>query len=696
MSVESVSPPRRKPKLLVADLFCGAGGSSTGATKALQKLGYDMELVCVNHWPVAIETHKKNHPSARHYCINLDSARPIELVPEGYLDLLMASPECIHHSRARGGRPMNDQSRMSAWHVVRWATDLRVKVILIENVEEFAEWGPLNIKTGRPLQSRKGTYFLSFLNALRGIGFKVDYRIVNAADYGDATTRRRLFIIARSDGKPIRWPEPTHFKDGGEDLFGGKMRWRAAKEIIDWDVPGNSIFTRKKPLAPKTLSRIYAGAQKFGWPEPFLVVLRQHMGAASINAPLPTITAGGKHVGVAEPVLTPFLLNRHGDNGSVRVHSVEKPVPTATTRGAGYLVEPDITPFTLSQGSKGAPRACSEPLPTILGAGAVSLTEAVIVNMKGKSTASPIGAPVPTLTAHAKHIAVAEPLIAPYYGSGSGETCKSAESPLDTVTAKARFALVEPSTVPFIAPFYGPKGGKARCSRSVERPLATQGASNRFGLVEPFLVPQFGERDGQSPRCHDVRMPLPAVTGHGAGAVVQPCLITVAHGDMTELNAPKRRVHDVEEPLPTITAGGGEPAIIEPRLSPIKGVSQTGSMIVQTDQYGSNGSCVRSAEDPLFVTVTKQNQALVDATLSPVDDTAKPPYGALVSIEGEPYLVDIRFRMLRNVELARAMGFTDEESEYEFVGTAGEVTKQIGNAVPVHLAMALVGSCFGD
>ena len=134
--------------ILVADLFCGAGGSSTGATRALSGLGFNMTLACVNHWPVAIETHQKNHPEARHYCMDLEAAKPEDIVSEGKLDLLMASPACTFHSRARGGKPTSDQQRMDPWHMVRWCTTLRVKRLLVENVPEFVDWGPVDPRTG--------------------------------------------------------------------------------------------------------------------------------------------------------------------------------------------------------------------------------------------------------------------------------------------------------------------------------------------------------------------------------------------------------------------------------------------------------------------------------------------------------------------------------------------------------------------
>jgi DNA (cytosine-5)-methyltransferase 1 len=155
----------------------------------------------------------------------------------------------------------------------------RVKRLLIENVPEFVEWGPVDAN-GKPIKSRKGDYFREWLATLTRLGFRHEWRILNCADYGDATTRRRFFLLARSDGKPIEWPEPTHAKDGSPDLFGRREKWRGARECIDWTLRGRSIFGRKIPLAPRTVQRIYAGAVRFGWPSPYLVVLRQHMAHA--------------------------------------------------------------------------------------------------------------------------------------------------------------------------------------------------------------------------------------------------------------------------------------------------------------------------------------------------------------------------------------------------------------------------------
>lgn len=458
-------------KFLVADLLCGAGGSSTGAQRAMNELGLDMELVCVNHWPVAIDTHQRNHREARHYVQDIATVRPHLLVPEGYLDLLMASPTCTYHSVARGGKPTSDQQRSDPWHIITWLTELRVKRLIIENVWEFIGWGPVNPKTGKPIASRKGEYFHAWIETIKRLGFDPEWRKLNAADYGDATTRQRFILMARSDGRRVHWPMPTHKKrdDTNVDLFATSQPWRPAREIIDWKIKGRSIFNRKKALAPKTLARIYAGAQKFGWPEPYLVILRNHMSAQGMDQPLPTIAAGGMHIGIAEPVpasmparnlahaakliaddinarfaAEPVIVNMkkatstgspsvplatqtsaashiaiaepiimNGRKGNKAEGVLEGLIPTLDTKGGVWLAEPTvIEPFVLSQASGGSPRGVSEPIPT--------------------QTTGGNGA------AHA--------LISPYYGSGSGETCNSVDEALPTITTLARFGMVVPVT----------------------------------------------------------------------------------------------------------------------------------------------------------------------------------------------------------------------------------------------------------
>jgi DNA (cytosine-5)-methyltransferase 1 len=196
-------------RIKAADLFCGAGGTSTGLVDACREMGYEVDLTAVNHWQRAVDTHSANHPTARHFCASLDSLNPRDLFGEGELNILWASPECTHHSIARGGKPVSDQSRATAWCVIRWAEALRPDVILVENVKEFESWGPIGTN-GRPMGSRKGEIFRAWVSALESIGYKVGWRVLCAADFGDPTTRRRLFVQAVRGRRKIVWPEPTH------------------------------------------------------------------------------------------------------------------------------------------------------------------------------------------------------------------------------------------------------------------------------------------------------------------------------------------------------------------------------------------------------------------------------------------------------------------------------------------------------
>lgn len=343
------------PVLTIADLFCGAGGTSTGAVQAAEALGYRVQLTAVNHWERAVATHSANHPSARHLCASVDSLNPRHLFREGQLDLLWASPECTHHSRARGGRPMNDQSRATAWCVTRWAEALRPGRIYVENVPEFEEWGPVG-SNGKPIQSGKGRTFLAWLETLRSIGYTVDRRILCAADYGDPTTRRRLFIQAVRGRERIVWPTPTH---APESNLWGLPRWRSASEIIDWSIPTPTLSERKRPLAPKTMARIREGLRKYGG-HPFVVAMEHGGRVVDAQAPLPTVTcAHGGAMGVA------YLLPQQSLG---RLRPVHEPVPTVACSGAIALV--------VEYYANGQARPVSQPLPTVTCTDRFALVEA--------------------------------------------------------------------------------------------------------------------------------------------------------------------------------------------------------------------------------------------------------------------------------------------------------------------------------
>ena len=419
--------------IFAADLFCGAGGSSTGLLQAADKLGLHVDLLAINHWQVAIAPHSTNHPDADTRCESLDSVDPRKAVPGGKLDLLVASPECTHHSKARGGKPMSDQSRASAWHVLRWCEALDVRNVLIENVPEFMDWGPLDSKD-RPVKRQKGRIFRAFLSALRSLGYAVDYRVLNSADYGDATTRKRLFIMARKGGRKVSWPDATHGKEGA-DMFGDRPKWKPAREIINWNLKGDSIFTRKKPLSPNTLKRIEAGLLKYGG-QAFVIGQQSLSAPRSVNDPIPTIATKG-----AISFVEPFIIQM--DMGG-RLQGIDEPMNTLTSADTRALVEPFIVPTNHGLGDFRT-HSVNEPMPTITAFDALAL---------------------------------AQPFLVEYHGGDGPERVKSLNDPLPTIDTSNRFGLVDP----FLIEYYG-----TGSAESIDEPLNTITGRDRFGLVEPYL-----------------------------------------------------------------------------------------------------------------------------------------------------------------------------------------------------------------
>jgi DNA (cytosine-5)-methyltransferase 1 len=487
----------KKKKYYAADLFCGAGGSSSGLLKAARVLGLDIHLVAVNHWALAIATHSLNHPNVHHINSDLEKVDPLDCVPGGKLDLLIASPECTHFSRARGGKPMSKQSRASAKYILKWISVLDVKSIILENVAEFQDWGPLHRKHSKecvsvsgkcslkscifstPIKSRKGEYFHRFIAKVKDHGYQVKYRVLNAADYGDPTTRKRLFIMARKDGIPV-FPEPSHGRNA-VDMFGTRHAWMPARGIIDWNLKGISIFNRKKSLAPNTMRRIMAGLHKFGGKA---FVLGQQSGAAprSVDQPIPTVAGAG-----AISFIEPFIIttNWTATNRS-QPRSMDDPIPTVTGQGSIGLCEPFIIPF-FGENKKQSPRSHSidEPLPTITSQGAGGLVEPFIIQMDQGGAFQDIDKPMKTITS-ADAWALVDPFLVEYHGGKHGDKrTASLDEPLPTQTTANRFGLAEP----YLVEYYG-----TGAASSVEEPLKTQTGKDRFGLVQPLVFDQNGKR----------------------------------------------------------------------------------------------------------------------------------------------------------------------------------------------------------
>lgn len=344
------------------DLFSGCGGMATGMCEALECAGIRHKGYAINHSPFAVATMRANHADVTTLEMDLDVAVPSEVVPEWRIDHLHASPSCTHHSRAKGGRPRSNQLRSQPDIITRWIDEHFIPSISVENVPEFMDWGPLD-RNGIPIERMKGECFRAWVGGLEARNYIVEWRIVNCADYGDATSRRRFFLkaVRRGSGK-IRWPEPTHAEHPQTDLWGRTpKRWRGIRECLDLKDTGTSIFKRKKPLAQNTMRRIAAGAKRY-WGidlKPFIVRFNKNCDAESIDEPLSCVTVKEHYA-----LCTPIVLD-HFKGGEVQDGS--KPIGAQTTHDRFSVLQP----LVLGQQGGAACRPIDEPCPTIACGGAI-------------------------------------------------------------------------------------------------------------------------------------------------------------------------------------------------------------------------------------------------------------------------------------------------------------------------------------
>lgn len=441
------------------DLFCGGGGSITGEIAALRDAGIKYEGRGFNHWDLAIRTIEKNHPEIvpdfERACADIAeiSGRPWAVFdndPER-LDLLWASPSCTHHSNAAGGKPRSEQLRSQPEHLLPFLRLTKCRRMFVENVAELLDWGPVlendivfkgkRYKAGQPDPRKKGTYFRDWIRSIRVSGYDVDWQLLNAADYGAATSRTRLIVqaVRKAAGEKIVWPEQTHSNDPG--LFDYKP-WRSAAEIIDWSIPGKSIFDRKTPLCDNTLRRIEAGIKKYwgAWAEPFLIVMRGtgekqlKATAVPLSAPLPTITAGGGHFALISPI---WLDQAHTRNVGVS-GEINEPLNTLCCDHGTHSV---VTPFlTRYNGGEDRNHGVDSPVPVIDCSNRYGVVSPLIIPQQSAGSVKPCtGGPAPTI-ATSGAIGVAMPFIAEYYGNGR---VLSVEKPLPVIPTHDKFGLVQ-------------------------------------------------------------------------------------------------------------------------------------------------------------------------------------------------------------------------------------------------------------
>lgn len=416
---------------LIIDSFAGGGGASLGIERAL---GRPVDIA-INHDESAIEMHAANHPTSLHLREDVWKVDPVKTCAGRPVRLMWLSPNCTHFSRAKGGVPVDRGIRALAWVAVWWARKVRPAVIALENVPEFESYGPLNADN-RPCAQRKGLSFRKYVGNLRGLGYRVEWRVLNAADFGAHQHRRRLFLVARCDGEPIAWPAPTHGP-------GRAHAWRPAHEIIDWTLPCPSIFGRRKPLADATLRRIANGLRRYVFEsaEPFIVRTGHYshrtgegfqFRGQGLNAPLGAVCATNE-----KALITPYAVPLT-HQGTDRAHDMRAPMPTITAahRGEIALVAPHLSQFFGGMVGKDI----RDPLPTVTAIDHNALAAAFLTKWYGTSTGSSLFTGVPTVTGGGQHLGDVRAFLTKWYGA-----CEHGQTLFDslhTITSKPRFGLV--------------------------------------------------------------------------------------------------------------------------------------------------------------------------------------------------------------------------------------------------------------
>jgi DNA (cytosine-5)-methyltransferase 1 len=495
MTSTSSRPRARVQRGLIVDSFCGGGGASTGIEAAL---GRPVDIA-INHDEAAIEMHVANHPRTKHFHESVWKVDPVEVCGDRPVELLWLSPDCTHFSRAKGGKPVKKSIRGLAWLACTWASKVRPRVICLENVREFQDFGPL-LANGRPCPQRKGKTFRAFVSRLRNLGYDVDWRVLNASDFGAPTHRRRLFLVARCDGLPIRWPSPTHGP-------GRAQPWRTAAECIDWSIPCPSIFARKRPLADATMRRIANGLRRYVFEskQPFIVRTghwshRTGEGfgfrGQGVHEPLATVCATND-----KALVLPYVVGVGGRAAQTEPAAMDAPTNTATSKADRALVVPHV--ISIAHGDSGGRREYSplEPLGTLTKErGHAVVTPCIVpVTHHGDDRAHGPDEPLRTVTAaHRGEFALVAPFLSQYFG---GMTGKRLDEPTPTVTAIDHNALV----AAWLEKFYS--NGAGADARD-PMPTATSGGQH-IAEVCAFLVKYFGACDHGQP----VDAPLHTLTG---------------------------------------------------------------------------------------------------------------------------------------------------------------------------------------
>lgn len=496
---------------LIVDNFAGGGGASTGIEMAT---GYSVDIA-INHDPEAIKMHKANHPNTKHYCENVWAVDPVKACNGHPVALAWFSPDCKHFSKAKGGKPKDKFIRGLAWVACRWAGLVRPRVIMLENVEEFKTWGPLG-RRHHPIKAKQGETFQKFVQQLTDLGYEVQFRELIAADYGAPTMRKRFFMIARCDGKPIVWPEPTHAPADSEEVKAGlKKPYVGAYTQLDFSLPCPSIFDTSeeikekygiravRPLAQKTMDRIARGFIKFvlNNPKPFIIQCN-HGGERrpnDIREPMPTIT--GKHgYGIVEPYMVQI-----GQTGFAKDRSkdVREPLTTIVSKNKHCLIEPMLAPYMGTNTTNHPGGNCKDPIHTITTGNQQCLISPTLIQYHSETSkdgvrGQTIKDPIMTVDSSNRYGLVAS-FLHKYYDGGYKGAGETVENPLPTVTAWDHNSVVTANLIQM----------NNHCDgKDIRQPLPTITAGDgHFGEVRAFLIKYYGQGTGQ-----DIKDPLDTVT----------------------------------------------------------------------------------------------------------------------------------------------------------------------------------------
>ncbi|TPK15185.1 C-5 cytosine-specific DNA methylase [Mesorhizobium sp. B2-5-9] len=716
---------------LIMDSFAGGGGASTGIEMALGR----SPDIAINHNPAALALHEANHPDTLHLSENVYKVDPLDHVAGKHIGLAWFSPDCKHFSKAKGGKPVERNIRDLAWIIPGWVERIqnsggRIDVVILENVEEFRDWGPL-LDTERGLMpdpESRGQTFQKWCKALRRLGGRIEWRELRACDYGAPTIRKRLFVIVRFDGQTIVWPLATHGKPDDPGVVAGrKLPWRTAAEIIDWSLPCPSIFDTTadvlekhglravRPLADATMSRIARGVDRYVLKsdKPFIV----QVDGQDFIATSPML------VDAAHGEVSPGGVKRWGKGHK----PLTEPMGTIVAGGISHaLVTPSVIRF--NTGATG--HDAREPLATITansfikrpgGAAPLGIIAPVLSYAQQGGSNRSVEDPAHTITASTKdqNVLLAPVIVRTDMASAAARNgVQDPEAPLNTITTAGSFAVAVPTLIGC-----GGRAGQSR-PRGGDEPMATQTAKADVCVAAAFLAQNNYQEPG-----HDAREPLSTIVQKGSTqSVVAASLMSMKGSD--------RRDSGADAPHPTVLAGGGHSAIIAPHLMTMRNAQKpftspdepthtvtaggAGLTLVapfMQKYYGTgDGSCL---DDPCHSVTTKDRFGFVEGEISWPPFTQQQADRArqvaafmrahgfwddrefvTVVIDGETFtIVDIGMRMLVARELFSAQGFPpDYIIDFMFNGKPLPKSAQIsccGNSVSPPMAAALVAANCG-